>query len=329
MFRSLTERRGGALICALPAWVCLLGAAPAAAAGIAPLAVVEAAAGVFVHLGRHEETTSANRGDIANIGFIVGERCVAVVDSGGSLAVGLALKAAVRAKTNRPVCYVINTHMHPDHVFGNAAFVDAADASDPSEPVRFVGSARLPDALATRDAHYRAALRAALGEGAAGSRVVPPDLLVEGELHLDLGGRVLILRTWPTAHTNNDLTVFDAATGTLWLGDLLFERRIPSLDGSIKGWLAVIGQLRELPARQVIPGHGALGLAWPAALDATARYLEQVAGQVKAALDRGLALHETVNAANLAAETEAAGWLLAESYHRRNVTAAYAELEWE
>lgn len=246
-----------------------------------------------------------------------------MVDSGGSLAIGLALKAAVRAKTNRPVCYVINTHMHPDHVFGNAAFVDAAD------PVRFVGSARLPEALATRGAHYRATLEAALGEGAEGSQVVPPDLLVEGDLHLDLGGRVLILRTWPTAHTNSDLTVFDAATGTLWLGDLLFERRIPSLDGSIKGWLAVIEQLRELPARQVIPGHGALGLAWPAALDAPTRYLEQVAGQVRAALDRGQPLHEAVNAADPAEAAAAAGWLLAESYHRRNVTAAYAELEWE
>lgn len=323
MFHSLSGRRGGALIRALPALVCLVGLAPAAAAEIAPLAVVEAASGVFVHLGRHEVTTFANRGDIANIGFIVGEKCVAVVDSGGSLAVGLALKAAVRAKTDRPVCYVINTHMHPDHIFGNAAF---ADASDPSDPARFVGSARLPEALATRGAHYRAALQAALGEAAAGSRAVPPDLLVEGSLRLDLGGRVLILRSWPTAHTNNDLTVFDAATGTLWLGDLLFEGRIPALDGSIKGWLAVIEQLRELPTRQVIPGHGALGLAWPAALDAPARYLEHVAGQVRAALDRGLPLHETVNAADPA---EAAGWLLAEYYHRRNVTAAYAELEWE
>lgn len=319
MFHSL-RGRGGALIRALPALACWVGLAPAAAAEVAPLTVVEAASGVFVHLGRHEETSLSNRGDIANIGFVVGEKCVAVVDSGGSLAVGLALKAAVRARTNRPVCYVINTHMHPDHVFGNAAFADLPD------PARFVGSARLPEALATRGGHYRAALSAALGEAVTGSRVVPPDLLVEGELSLDLGGRALILRSWPTAHTNNDLTVFDAATGTLWLGDLLFEGRIPSLDGSIKGWLAVIEQLRELPARQVIPGHGALGLAWPAALDAPARYLEHVARQVRAALDRGLPLHETVNAADPA---EVAGWQLAESYHRRNVTAAYAELEWE
>lgn len=282
--------------------------------------LVEAAPGVFVHLGRHEETAPANRGDIANIGFIVGERCVAVIDSGGSVAVGRALRDAVRAQTAKPVCYVINTHMHPDHVFGNAAFAEA-----PKRP-RFVGSAKLPAALSARAGSYRASLRAALGEAAADSEIVVPGLLVDGELQLDLGGRKLRLRTWPTAHTDNDLTVFDERTGTLWLGDLLFEGRIPSVDGSIKGWLAVSARLRELPVRRVIPGHGALGLPWPAALDRQTRYLEGVVNEVRAAIARGTTLPATVQAADPGL---AAGWQLAESYHRRNLTAAYAELEWE
>lgn len=273
-----------------------------------------------MHLGRHEETSPANLGDLANIGFIVGERCVAVIDSGGSLAVGQALLAALRTRTERPVCYVINTHMHPDHVFGNAAF-----ASLP-QPPRFVGSYRLPAALAGRAGSYRRSLSAALGEAAAGSSIVPPQLPVDGTLRLDLGGRTLLLQSWPTAHTDNDLTVLDETTGTVWLGDLLFEGRIPSVDGSIKGWLAVLKTLRTLPARQVIPGHGALGLPWPAALDAPTRYLETVVAQVRAAIARGLTLAQTVAAADPA---EAADWQLAAAYHRRNVTAAYAELEWE
>jgi len=300
-----------ALLAALP---------PASGAEVPPLEVVEAAPGVFVHVGRHEETTAANLGDIANIGFVVGERCVAVIDSGGSLAVGRALAAAVRGKTDRPVCYVINTHMHPDHVFGNAAFLD--DAVRP----QFVGSARLPQALAARDEHYRAALAAALGAAAAGSRAVAPDLLVDDRLRLDLGGRVLVLQRWPTAHTDNDVTVFDEANGTLWLGDLLFDERIPSVDGSIKGWLAVGARLRELPVRQVIPGHGRIAPPWPDALDAQARYLERVVARVRDALARGMTLRETVAAAEMA---DARGWRLAEAYHRRNLTAAYAELEWE
>lgn len=324
-----TRRRGATSACrrvarcaaAALAWIGLAVAPPAGAQAPTPLPVVEAAPGVFVHVAPHEEASPDNLGDIANVGFVVGERCVAVIDTGGSLAGGRALLAALRARTDRPVCYVVNTHMHPDHVLGNAAFAEA-----PEEP-HFVGSAALPAALASHGGYYLDAAKGALGALADGTRLVPPDIVVDGERRLDLGGRTLVLRRWPTAHTDNDLTVFDEATGTLWLSDLLFQGRIPSVDGSIKGWLAVIGELRGVPAKRVIPGHGALGLPWPAALDAEAAYLAGIVQRVREALGRGLTLRQTVDAADPA--KEAAGWQLAEGYHRRNVTAAYAELEWE
>jgi len=313
--------------------------------GPAILPVEEAAPGVFVHRGRHEESSAANGGDIANIGFIVGERCVAVVDTGGSPAIGRALRAAIRQRTERPVCYVVNTHMHPDHLLGNIAF------REPEGATRFVASARLPAAVAARGTLYRAVLAVVEGRAAgkpaapvddasgglatpvnSANPVILPDLLVESELRLDLGGRVLLLHSWPTAHTDNDLTVFDEATATLWLGDLLVEGRIPALDGSLRGWLAVLGELRRLPARQVIPGHGALGLPWPAALDREERYLAGLAATVRRALQQGKSLSDVVAAADpAAAATQAAvaGWQLADAYHRRNLTAAFAELEWE
>ena len=59
----------------------------------------EVADGVFVHQGRHALADAANRGDLANIGFVVGEQAVAVIDAGGSRAVGEALYAAIRART--------------------------------------------------------------------------------------------------------------------------------------------------------------------------------------------------------------------------------------
>lgn len=296
------------------------------------LPVTEVASGVFVHQGRHEENSVDNGGDIANIGFVIGERCVAVVDSGGTPAIGHALRAAIRQRTGLPVCYVVNTHMHPDHILGNAAFVE------PGGGVRFVGSIRLPAALAARTAVYQSAMSLATGEpcactGGEGSeaaalaaRPVPPDLLVDGEMSLDLGGRVLRLRSWPTAHTDNDLTVFDEATATLWLGDLLFEGRIPVVDGSVRGWLAVLAELRTLQAGHAIPGHGAVDLPWPAAVAPMEGYLGELATEVRSALRARKSLAETVDAADPARLT---GWKLAEEYHRRNVTAAYVELEWE
>lgn len=285
----------------------------------APLSVRQVAPGVFVHFGVHEETTRENLGSIANIGFVVGEKCVAVIDTGGSAAIGVQLREAVRAVTSLPVCFVINTHMHPDHVFGNAAFLDEAG-------VAFVGHAKLGAALAARERGYLDRLRQDIGDAAAGTRVVAPTLAVGASRDLDLGGRVLTLRAWQTAHTDNDLTVFDTLTGTLWSGDLLFVERIPSIDGSLIGWLRVLGELRRLDPKRVVSGHGDAGEGWRSATDKLEDYLVVVRDETRAAIKA----RRTMQAAVAEVGTSQRGkWRLFEDYHKRNVTAAYAELEWE
>ena len=95
---------------------------PLAGAGEPAFAIREVAPGVLVHLGQPLALDAPGHDDIANIGFIVGKRCVAVIDTGGSMRIGRALHAAIRQRTRLPICYVINTHVHVDHVLGNAAF---------------------------------------------------------------------------------------------------------------------------------------------------------------------------------------------------------------
>ena len=85
---------------------------------------------------------------------------------------------------------------------------------------------------------------------------MPPTLLVAGTTTLDLGGRALTLRAWPVAHSDNDLTGFDATTNTLFGGDLVFLGHIPVVDGSLKGWLRALDELQSIPAQRVVPGHG-------------------------------------------------------------------------
>ena len=297
----------------------MLGAATAAPLATASPAQ-EVAPGVFVLPGVHEDASPANNNAIANVGFVVGAASVAVVDPGGSLRHGQRLRRAVEAATRLPIRHLILTHAHPDHVMGAAAFADLRP--------EVVGHARLPEALAQRREGYIRMMEREMGaEAAAGSDALPPTRLVEDRFDLDLGGgRVLAIAAHGPAHSDADLSLFDAATATLWLSDLLFVERIPSLDGSLLGWLREAAALRERPAARAVPGHGPPSVPWPEAATAQTGYLEALRNGVRAAIASGLGIAE---APARVATAEASRWRLAEAYHGRNVSAAYRELEWE
>jgi quinoprotein relay system zinc metallohydrolase 2 len=303
------------------AWIlaalAMLAPATASRAQQQELPVSSVADGVFAHNGQTAQMTRENDGAIANVGFIVGEDAVAVIDTGGSLREGRQLMAAIRARTGKPIRYVINTHGHPDHVFGNTAFVQ--------DGTTFVGHTNLPRTLATRGQFYLDAFRRTMGDQLIDEvSIVPPTLLVTGTLNLDLGARTLVLRAWPAAHSDCDLTVFDEKTGTLFAGDLVFLVHTPVLDGSIRGWLGALDELGALPAQRVVPGHGPVS-GWPAALADERRYLQTLASDV-----RGLVAHGApIAAARTAAGSERSRWELFDDFNTRNATAAFSEIEWE
>lgn len=295
---------------------CLCGAAPAVAD---PLRVEEVAAGVFVHAGLPEYAERSNGGDVANMAFVIGTQSVAVIDTGNTPGLGRGLREAIRQRTDLPIRFVINTHMHPDHVFGNGAFLD--DRPD------FVAHADFQGALMARADTYQRRLEESFGAEEAGRAVlVPPTITVEATHRLDLGGRSLELTAHPTGHTNNDLTVFDTATGTLFAGDLVFQERLPTVDGSGLGWLRVLDALAALPAKRVVPGHGPASAPWPEGAEDTRRYLTTLVGDIRAIQKDG----GTIDRASAeAAASERGRWHLFDEDNPRNAVTVFAELEWE
>jgi quinoprotein relay system zinc metallohydrolase 2 len=314
-FRLANRRSAIAYLVSMAALPLAISAVPLIEAADS-LSITELAPGVFVHIGAIALMTPENEGATANVGFIVGRNAVAVIDSGGSMREGRRLLAAIRAVTPKPVRYVINTHSHPDHIFGNAAF----------EGARVVGHKNLGRALVLRGQFYLDTFRRVLrDELMAGVKIDLPTEVVEDERSIDLGDRIVRLKAWRTAHTDNDLTVLDETTETLFAGDLVFVRHLPVLDGSVKGWLAVLDQLAEVPARRVVPGHGPVA-GWPEALGGVRRYLQVLAQDVRAAIRRG---DPIAAASKSAAQSERAQWQLFDENNGRNATAAYSELEWE
>ncbi len=282
-----------------------------------PLTVKQVAPGLYVHTGALALMSAANEGAIANVGFIVGQDAVAVVDSGGSTREGRRLLAAVRQVTDKPIRYLINTHEHPDHVFGNVAF---------QPPTVFVGHHDLPRELAARGAYYLKSFRPSMGALLDDVKIVPPTLTVADTTTLDLGRRRLLLKAWRPSHSDTDLTVLDQVSSTLFAGDLVFVRHIPVLDGSITGWLQSMGELAQIPAQRVIPGHGPAPAPWPGALVDERAYLEHLQNECRDLIKRGVPL---AAASRIAAASEKSRWELFEQYNARNATAAYSELEWE
>lgn len=284
----------------------------------APLSVSKIADGVFVHTGKHNDFGEHYDGDIANIGFIVGAECVAVIDTGGSYKVGKALRESVKAVTALPIRYVINTHSHPDHIFGNSAF-------EQDQP-EFIGHANLTKILVVNQDSLIRGLTKDLGEDAIGSKIIPPTRIVEETMDIDLGGRILHLKAWPKAHTSTDLTVFDNKTNTLWTGDLLFISRTPSLDGDLKGWISAIDALKTINAQITVPGHGNPTEEKNVMLDKQNAYLTLLLTNVRSSIKNGVNLMDAISRDGQGGKGD---WLLFEAVNRRNVNLAYPQLEWE
>tara|TARA_B110000444_G_scaffold256807_1_gene293937 strand:+ start:1039 stop:1962 length:924 start_codon:yes stop_codon:yes gene_type:complete len=276
--------------------------------------------GIFVHQGEHLDVDEGYHGDICNIGFILGAESVAVIDTGGSLKIGNQLLAAIREKTELPIKYVINTHVHLDHIYGNAAFTN-------ENPV-YVGHSELPKAMRLLKSFYESTNQEYLSIPVEESIQIPPTLLISvgKSQEIDLGNRKLKLEAFPKSHTSSDIIVEDMSTKTAWLGDLMFTERTPSVDGDIHGWIDTLDKIKKRNYTVIIPGHGSPPKNNNEAIHKVKLYLELLRDEIRQAINDGMDLQKALETI---ASSEKNKWELFDVQNARNINLIYPIMEWE
>lgn len=278
----------------------------------------QVADGIYVHHGKHLDIDDGYQGDICNLGVIIGQEAIAVIDSGGSKHTGDQLLAAIRRISPLPIRYVINTHVHPDHTYGNVVFQNGT--------THFVGHEKLATNMLLRKEQYEKLNVRLLGTDGAASPTIPPDTLVHGEQTLDLGHRILQLKARKVAHTHTDLTILDTQTNTLFAGDLLFAQRTPVVEGDLKGLIAVLEQINQQPYTLIVPGHGLESSDQKTIIGNELRYLNLLLSDIRNSIKKGISMEQTMDTA---AASEHDNWVLFDIANRRNVNVVYPQLEWE
>jgi cyclase len=210
-----------------------------------------------------------------NAGLIVSGDRPALVDTAATEARARALRKAIAEVTPHAPRFVVNTHPHGDHTFGNRFFADQAVivAHEATRAEMDLAGLHLTGLWP----------EVCWGEVS----VELPSLTYRGSLTLHLGETSAELLHLGPAHTRNDTVVWLPRQRVLFTGDVVMSGATPfCLTGSISGSLEVIDRLRALDPLTVVSGHGPVG--GPELLDESAGYLRHVQHLAAEGLAAGL-----------------------------------------
>jgi cyclase len=269
--------------------------------------VKELAPGVWAFVGENGATNS---------GFVVTGEGVVVIDSQGPEALACLLKEKIRAVTPLPVIYVINTHYHGDHIFGNRFYTEAR---------AIIAHKDTRTALIERDGEHRERFKRFFGpDSLEGFTLVLPTVTFTERLTIRAGGKVVeLIYAGAMAHTPGDIFVYLPEEKVVFAGDLLYNGRLPFLgDGDSAGALAALRKLLDTGAVTFVPGHGEVTGA--EGIAAYAGYLRALRGEVKRLRDAGKTVDEVKKEIEL---PDYSGYVNYREWLPANAAHVYGELE--
>lgn len=236
----------------------------------------------YVFIGKKEDFSRFNGGNIVNTGFIVTDDGIVVIDSGPSLGYGQQMREAIKKVSAKPIKKVILTHHHPDHILGNQAYMDVPIYALP-ETVTLIKR----DASSFLDNVYRM-----VGDWMRQTEVVT-DILPLNQYQEKLGDHVLNYISL-SGHTDGDLVIFDETTGVLFAGDLVFNNRaLTTPHATPEKWQVNLNKLKKIKFKKIVPGHGEIANTIEPIVQ-TLDYLLWIESTIKQGVDDGLDMNEVL-----------------------------------
>jgi len=223
--------------------------AAAFAAVPAQTGLTKIAEGVYAYVDAKNPSPLTSFG--ANAGIVVGRDGVVVVDTLTSAKKAQRFIRDIRAVTDKPIRYVINTHHHLDHSLGNCEFVKLGAAVMAQENAK-------KDAQQDADSVLKRALNYGFtAEALAGTTIALPTMTFTDAMTLDLGDRIVELSYAGPSHTSGSILVAIPDAKVLFAGDALFTNFHPNLrDADMNGWIKVMDRIAAMDVQKIIPGHG-------------------------------------------------------------------------
>ncbi len=189
----------------------------------------------------------------ANAGIIIGGDGVIVVDTLMSAKEAKRFIKDIRAVTDKPVRYVVNTHYHLDHVFGNSEFVKLGAVVIAQENDKKMME-KAAAVVLKNIAQY-----GLTAEDMAGTVPSYPTISYGDRMTIDIGGQQVELIHARYSHTSGDTLVYLRDKKVIFAGDILFTNYHPFLgEGDIDQWAKELDDMRAMDADKIIPGHGPL-----------------------------------------------------------------------
>ncbi|MCO4758360.1 MAG: MBL fold metallo-hydrolase, partial [Oceanospirillaceae bacterium] len=179
---------------------------------------IEVTEDIFALIGPMEQRSETNLANNANFGFIVGERGVVLIDSGGTLKGAKAIEAQIRAVTDKPIVLVINTGGQDHRWFGNRYFAEQGIRTLTSEQT-------LADQHARGEAQMASTSRYT-GDSWQGTEVMPAKEAVSTVTDMSVEGIELQLIPVGPAHTGGETLVWLPESGVLFSGDIVYMDRM-------------------------------------------------------------------------------------------------------